>query len=81
MEIRYLFDNQGYSHSPDFLCINIINIHITQMEKAVINRDNSMTIEQQIAMLTQRITQLEEIVDELQKPLTWQTLEATQQFV
>ena len=51
------------------------------MEKAVINRDNSMPIEQQIAVLTQRITQLEEIVDELQKPLTWQTLEATEQFV
>ncbi len=48
---------------------------------AVVNRDGSMTIEQQIAMLTQRITQLEEIVDELQKPLTWQTLEATEQFV
>lgn len=48
---------------------------------AVVNRDGSMTIEQQIAMLIQRITQLEEIVDELQKPLTWQTLEATEQFV
>lgn len=51
------------------------------MEKAIINRDNTMTIEQQIAVLTQRITQLEEVVNELQKPLTWQTLEATEQFV
>ena len=41
------------------------------MEKAIINRDNTMTIEQQIAMLTQRITQLEDIVNELQQPLTW----------
>lgn len=40
-----------------------------------------MTIEQQIAVLTQRITQLEEVVNELQKPLTWQELEATEQFV
>lgn len=51
------------------------------MEKAIINRDNTMTIEQQIAMLTQRITQLEEVVNELQQPLTWQELEATQQTV
>ena len=51
------------------------------MEKAIINSDNTMTIEQQIAMLTQRITQLEEVVNELQKPLTWQVLESAEQIV
>ena len=51
------------------------------MEYAQINRDQSLTVEQQIALLTQRIARLEEIVGELSKPLTWQDLEEVEQLV
>ena len=51
------------------------------MERTIINRDNTQTLEQQIALLTQRIARLEGIVGELSKPLTWQDLEEVEQFV
>lgn len=41
------------------------------METAVINRDNTMTVEQQITLLTQRIAHLEELISELTKPIEW----------
>ena len=51
------------------------------MEYASINRDQSLTIEQQIALLTQRIAHLEELVSELSKPIEWEVIEGAEQFV
>ena len=48
------------------------------METAVINRDNTMTVEQQIALLTHRIAHLEDLVSELSKPIEWEVIEGAE---
>lgn len=50
------------------------------MEKTIIERDNTMTVEQQIALLTRRIAILEQVVSEMSGPVTWQEIEAAGQF-
>lgn len=51
------------------------------MEYAQINRDQSLTVEQQLVLLTQRIAMLEQVVKEMQEPVTWQVIESAGQLV
>ncbi len=48
------------------------------MERTIINRDNTQTLEQQIALLTQRIAHLEDVVSELSKPIEWDVIEGAE---
>ena len=52
------------------------------MERTIINRDNTQTLEQQVISLTQRVEELERVLGWLctDKP-SFFDLEATQQFV
>lgn len=51
------------------------------MIKAVVNRDNTESVEEEIKQLKARIYQLEDILNSVSEELTWKDLSGAEQLV